>query len=98
MVVNQEGCCPSSRSPVATRSGRRPSRLAGFSPGKLLSGLLVFLLLGSANAWSQPLSVRCGMTVSREVEGESRSLPDLPFNVSRGYGFIGGSSGALEAG
>ncbi|MEE3055355.1 MAG: CotH kinase family protein [Planctomycetota bacterium] len=98
MVVNQEGCCPNSRSPVATRLGRRPSRLPGFSPGKLLPGLLAFLLLSSADAWSQPLSVRCGMTVSREVEGESRSLPDLPFNVSRGYGFIGGSSGALKAG
>ena len=64
----------------------------------VLFTLLAVLFLGLDAAWSESLTLRCGAVVSRKLEGEDKGLPDLPFSVNRGYGYIGGNSGALEAG
>ena len=84
MVVNQKG--QSCRPGQATGSGSFLSVLAWAAVFSLVTG----------SAWSEVLSLRCGITTTRGVPAEGRSLPDLPFNVERGYGFIGGKAGVLE--
>ncbi|HBO52876.1 MAG TPA: hypothetical protein DD471_12900, partial [Planctomycetes bacterium] len=64
----------------------------------VLFTLLASLFLVMDAAWSESLTLRCGAVVSRKLEGEDKALPDLPFSVNRGYGYIGGTSGALDAG
>ena len=64
----------------------------------VLFTLLASLFLGMDAAWSESLTLRCGAVASRKLEGEDKGLPDLPFSVNRGYGYIGGTSGTLEAG
>ena len=64
----------------------------------VLFTLLASLFLGMDAAWSESLTLRCGAVASRKLKGEDKGLPDLPFSVNRGYGYIGGTSGALEAG
>jgi len=64
----------------------------------VLFTLLASLFLVMDAAWSESLTLRCGAVASRKLEGEDKGLPDLPFSVNRGYGYIGGASGALEAG
>ena len=90
MVVNQAKWVPGSFSPMAHwRSG---GRSAAFFI------LLATLLMVPDRARSESLSLRCGSASSRQLEGEEKGLPDLPFNISRGYGYIGGAAGALETG
>ena len=74
-----------------------PRRSRGGRAMVLLT-LLASFFLGLDAAWSESLTLRCGAVVSRKLKGEDKGLPDLPFSVNRGYGYIGGTSGALEAG
>lgn len=103
MVVNQKGRCRRPDSRVDSRNlfpvfGRAGRRTFSFLPAGWALSVLLVLSFSSAAAWSQSLSLRCGITASREIAGGRRSLPDLPFNTDRGYGFIGGAAGALERG
>ena len=86
MVVNQKG--------QSCRPGHAAASRSSFA---VLAWVVVFSLV-TAVASSEVLSLRCGTTTGGETPGEGRSLPDLPFNVQRGYGFIGGKAQVLETG
>lgn len=86
MVVNQKG------------QSCRPGHAAGSRSSFTVMAWAVVFFLVTGSACSEVLSLRCGMTAAGEAPGEGRSLPDLPFNVQRGYGFIGGKAGVLETG
>ena len=86
MVVNQKG------------QSCRPGWAKGSQSSLVVLAWAAVFSLVTGSAWGEVLSLRCGVSTPAEIPGEGRSLPDLPFNVQRGYGFIGGKAGALEAG
>lgn len=65
---------------------------------RFLSAALTLLAPLTHAAEPEPIVVRCGLaaprTAERDVWGDV--LPDLPFSVERGYGYVGGTAARLE--